>query len=173
MDSSLCHLQGTFFLFDMLINHKRYTSLLPTESKTNIFATMKKILYILLFLFVCGKINAQSMVKEGSEYECFCIVYVIKNLDNAGYIQTPFHDDKETLLICDSGGNAIHFKNEMDLLLYMAKRGWNFVYTTQTNHLPSKGLQVTVKAHVMKKNIIDDLDALQDLFLIDIRSSKK
>lgn len=135
---------------------------------------MKKILYILLFLCMCGKIDAQSVVKEGAEYECVCVVYIVPSArgtnDTYGYILTPFHDDDEPLRICNPDGTPVTFQNTKSLLLYMAKRGWSFIWTTQFEHWEfNRLIRSDVTACIIKKMVTDDSEILQDLFLTSIR----
>lgn len=117
---------------------------------------MKKILYILLFLCMCGKIDAQSVVKEGAEYYYYCRVGC--SLDKYGVIYLP--SEKDAMVICDSSGEQIKFQSLFEVVNYMAKRGWEYI---ETSH--GKFLTIDIDMALIKKSITDDSQVNDHLVL--------
>lgn len=140
---------------------------------------MKKLLSLILLLFAFQSVDAQSVVKEGGEYECICEVYIVPSArgieDTFGYILTPFHEDDYPLRICNEDGTPVNFVNQKSLLLYMAKRGW--VYTNITmegEHWEfSRAIPRKVSISTLKKNVVNDEDIFQGLTLRPIRNQKQ
>lgn len=82
---------------------------------------MKKIM-ILMLLMVSMSTYAQSSQKEKMYYYYCILSYELKWGDYYGNLLSD--DDYK---ICDENNSPISFKNNMQILNYMSKLGWEFV----------------------------------------------
>ena len=130
---------------------------------------MRKILLIAMMCMSLG-VSAQSLVKENSEYECFCEVMMTN--DNKVMIFFTDTDDNEPFLICDSNGEPIVMTNEKAMLLYMSKRGWR--YREKVMHdLHGPLISLSRKAYLMEKYITRDEQAKDFITTVPVANKKK
>ena len=133
---------------------------------------MKKLLSLLLLFFAFQSVDAQSVVKEGGEYECICEVFM--GLGYSAYILTPFDYDYEAKQISNADGSHVVFKSWRDLLLYMGKRGWSFMGKGVAKLRESTLFDLDTDSFILKKTVVNDSEILQDLFLVkDEKKGKK
>lgn len=115
---------------------------------------MRKILLLFLLCISIG-VNAQRIDKPGEPYDYFCNIQL--GGDNDGIIHFP---KKESMVICDSLNNPIRFESLGDVLVYMTKRGWEYVDIDS-----GKFWGLTVTLALIKKEITDDSQSMEYLFL--------
>ena len=111
---------------------------------------MRKILILLAMVAITAK--AQTVEK----YEFYC--YALHASDDRGCLMMP--GQEEYLDIVDENGDAIKFKNGLDLMLYLSKRGWVYVET-----YTERALGIAVHPFLMKKVVTDDAQAMENLRL--------
>lgn len=105
---------------------------------------------------MCGKIDAQSVVKEGAEYYYYCGVQCGADKNGLIYLSS----EKDAMIICDSSGEQIKFQTLFEVVNYMSKRGWEYIETSQ-----SKFLTVNIDIALLKKTITDDSQVTEHLVL--------
>ena len=116
---------------------------------------MKKIMFILAMMMAVCCAKAQSVNQPGEKYPVYCSlkgynfwgVGKVKVQLDLGYKTSNF----ETLL--DENGKQIKFNTMMEVINYMAKRGWELDQVC----FFTEGLSKTnVANYVLKKYITDD-----------------
>lgn len=132
---------------------------------------MKKLLSSLLLLFIFQSVSAQSVVKEGGEYECVCEVFM--GIGYSAYILTPFDYDYEASQISNADGSHVVFKSWRDLMLYMGKRGWSVVGKGIAKQRESPLFDFDTDSFILKKTVVNDSEILQDLFLVKEKKKGK
>jgi hypothetical protein len=116
---------------------------------------------ILLLIVLCCSINAsaQRIDKPGETYDYFCNVQ--HSVDGEGIVYMPEYDKSGNyLIICDSIENPLKFNSLGSVLVYMSKRGWEYI---DTEHSKAFGLPIAIA--LMKKRVTDDSQAMEYLRL--------
>ena len=121
---------------------------------------MRKLLLFLL-MCVCTWVNAQRIDKPGEPY-----YYYIETIHSGDEISV-FISDKEKYTIrytiIDENEDIVRFKNDADVLNYMSKRGWEFVYVTSTAN----------QFYCFRKLVLNDNDIYKDFKLVKSPYKKK
>lgn len=83
---------------------------------------MKKLLLILALIPLFAMSQKEHVVKE------YCFIHPWK-LNNA-----KMSTEKGDSILCDSLGNKVKFKNNVEILNYMSKHGWELHSATHTDY---------------------------------------
>lgn len=90
---------------------------------------MKKLFVFFVFTIIPFVSNAQRVDKPDEPYEFYCVTEVDFFKHRTSHIELAFAG--ETCVLIDENGEEIKVSekayNSLDLRLYMAKRGWEFV----------------------------------------------
>jgi len=106
--------------------------------------------------------NAQRVDKPGEPYEVYCLVTY--NMESKGVVS--FRDDNS--YICSENEDEIKFGSYAELLSYMSKRGWSFVWEDEIKVLTSHSPRA-----LMRKQVVSDSQAKEYLILKDVIKKKK
>ena len=123
---------------------------------------MKK---LLLLLLVCISISvyAQNIANPGEPYDYYCFLHLYGNEPELKVeIKTP--DSVKTLTILNEENKQILFNNETSLILFMSKRGWQYIRTEKRD---------VFYWIIMKKSIVNDENAFIDINLSERNSNNK
>jgi hypothetical protein len=121
---------------------------------------MRKLLLFLL-LCVCTGVYAQRIDKPGEPY-----YYYIETIRSGDEISVFISDNEKYTIrytIIDENEDVVHFKNDADVLNYMSKRGWEFVYVTSTAN----------QFYCFRKLVLNDNDIYKDFKLVKSPYKKK
>ena len=122
---------------------------------------MRKLL-LFLFMCVCTGVNAQRIDKPGEPY----YYYIETILSTGGEISVSFSDNEKYYVrytIIDENEDVVHFKNDAEVLNFMSKRGWDFVYVTSTAN----------QFYCFRKLVTNDNDIHKDFKLVKTPYKKK
>lgn len=122
---------------------------------------MKKFLLVALLLIPMMAI-AQRIDKPGESYDYFCIVTY--NIESKAVI--AFNEDN--LYVCDEDFKEIKFGSLPELLTYLSKRGWSFVWEDEVKVLTQRCPRI-----LMKKSVTEDKQATEGLNLKSMTKKKK
>ena len=89
---------------------------------------MKRIFYVLLFLALSLCVKAQDITPFEKTYDVYCVYY--GQLQISGRVKPQkliWGDSKKEVKLVSQDGKEIDFKNMVDVVNYMSKRGWRFV----------------------------------------------
>jgi len=103
-------------------------------------------------MYAAMAMYAQRVDKPVASYEYFCFV---QRTTNKAYLIT----DKPVLshYIYDKDGNLVEFENDVEIINYMTRRGWMYVESIDAGR--------DNMIYVMKKNVTNDKNVFQGLFL--------
>ena len=86
---------------------------------------MKKVVLSLIFLMLAISVNAQNAKKDGEPYLFYC--QFVGEMQSSGRIKPVkfvWPNLKENTKLTDEKGNVIEFYRMIDVINYLAKRGW-------------------------------------------------
>ncbi len=89
---------------------------------------MKRIFYVLLFLALSLCVKGQDITPSVKKYDVYCVYY--GQLQMNGRVKPQkliWGDSKKEVKLVSQDGEEIDFKNMVDVVNYMSKRGWRFV----------------------------------------------
>lgn len=121
---------------------------------------MRKLLLFLL-LCVCTGVYAQRIDKPGEPY-----YYYIETHFSSGEITIYITDNERYTTfytIIDENEDVLHFKNHAEVMNFMSKRGWDFVYVTSTAN----------QFYCFRKLVLNDNDIYKDFKLVKSPYKKK
>ena len=117
---------------------------------------MKKVVLSLIFLMLAIGVNAQNAKKDGEPYSFYC--QYVGELQSSGRtkpIKFIWPNLKESTKLTDEKGNVIEFYRMIDVVNYMAKRGWtldSFQYYYSS-----------IVYYIFKKTVTNDEEAKESL----------
>lgn len=98
---------------------------------------MKKLLLLFILTIIPLASNAQRVDKPGEPYEYYCTVSVNYFKGNSSKIKLEF--EGETCVLVDENGEELKLPmktvNDVDIKLFMSKRGWKFVEKKDNEYL--------------------------------------
>ena len=86
---------------------------------------MKKVVLSLIFLMLAISVNAQNAKKDGEPYFFYC--QYVGEMQTSGRVKPIIFlwpNLKENTKLTDEKGNVIEFYKMIDVVNYLAKRGW-------------------------------------------------
>ena len=84
--------------------------------------------YLILLLFFSLNLSAQNYKNDGEPYDFYCQIY--GELQMSGQIlfkRIIWEDYGRRTKLTDEKGKDLEFKNIVDAMNYLSKRGWSFV----------------------------------------------
>ena len=116
---------------------------------------MKKVVLSLIFLMLAIGVNAQNAKKDGEPYLFYC-QYVGEMLSSGRIKPVKFvwPNLKENTKLTDEKGNVIEFYRMIDVINYLAKRGWA---------LDSFESYYSLIYYYFKKTVTNDEEAKENL----------
>ena len=128
---------------------------------------MKRTFCLLCILMtVLCSVNAQTVVAPEGKYGVYCKVYGVSYLQGKGSLAAKVdvgrveskYDDSEYIV---ENGKKVRFNSMMDILDYMAKRGWHLHSTYMEQEGSNRGGLI----YLMVKFVTDDSQKIEGLEL--------
>ncbi len=116
---------------------------------------MKKVVLSLIFLMLAIGVNAQNAKKDGEPYLFYC--QFVGEMQSSGRIKPVkfvWPNLKENTKLTDEKGNVIEFYRMIDVINYLAKRGWA---------LDSFESYYSLIYYYFKKTVTNDEEAKENL----------
>ena len=116
---------------------------------------MKKAVLSLIFLMLAIGVNAQNAKKDGEPYLFYC--QFVGEMQSSGRIKPVkfvWPNLKENTKLTDEKGNVIEFYRMIDVINYLAKRGWA---------LDSFESYYSLIYYYFKKTVTNDEEAKENL----------
>lgn len=115
---------------------------------------MKKLLILMMTILLCLPMFAQNYENDGKPYYFYCQISGSFNLGGKLRLSILWKDKEENELRNEKG-EKIEFKNMIEIINYMSKRGWEYVESNpSTNSL----------SYLFKKQVTKDEDAHKGIY---------
>lgn len=111
----------------------------------------------MLTIFLCMPMVAQNYENNGKPYYCYCQIGISSNMSGKIRLDIIWQDKDEQSEFRDEKGVKIEFKNRIDVINYMSKRGWEVV----DSHVLGNG---SIIFYLLKKQVTKDEDAKQGIY---------
>lgn len=110
---------------------------------------------MIMFLCIPISMSAQNIDNPGKPYYYFCQILGKKNLAGKLRLTILWENQEEENDLRDEKGNKIEFKNMVEAMNYMSKRGWEYVDATTYDN---------VYHYVFRKLVTKDEEAKKGIF---------